>query len=99
MGFEQSNSDTCIYTLSGGETFVIGVYVDDIILAGKDHKLMEEIKRVLGEKFDVKDLRELKYFSRVNIRINHNNGTVWIGQPMHTEKVLKKYGMELYKDN
>lgn len=53
MGFEQSNSDTCIYTLSGGETFVIGIYVDDIILAGKDCKQMEEIKRVLGEKFDV----------------------------------------------
>ena len=58
---------------------------------------MEEIKRVLGEKFDAKDLRELKYFLGVNIRINHNNGTVWIGQPMHTEKVLKKYGMEYTK--
>ena len=28
MGFEQSNSHRCIYTLSGGETFIIGVYVD-----------------------------------------------------------------------
>ena len=29
-------NDPCIYTLSGGATFIIGVYVDDIILAGKD---------------------------------------------------------------
>ena len=42
MGFEQSSSDPCIYTLSGGATFIIGVYVDDIILAGKDHKQMED---------------------------------------------------------
>ena len=58
---------------------------------------MEEIKSVLDEKFDVKNLRELKYFLGVNIHINHNNGTVWISQPMHTEKVLKKYGMEYAK--
>ena len=58
---------------------------------------MEEIKSVLGEKFDVKNLRELKYFLGVNIHINHNNGTVWISQPMHTEKVLKKSGMEYAK--
>ena len=36
MGFEQSSSDPCIYTLSEGATFIIGVYVGDIILAGKD---------------------------------------------------------------
>ena len=80
-----------IYTLSGGATFIIGVYVDDIILAGKDHKQMEEIKRILAKTFDIKDLGELKYFLGVKI---DKIGTVWIGQPMYTENVLKKYGME-----
>ena len=98
MGFEQSSSDPCIYTLSEGATFIIGVYVDDIILAGKDHKQMEEIKRILAKTFDLKDLGELKYFLGVKIRVNHNSckpqGTVWIGQPMYIENVLKKYGME-----
>ena len=53
MGFEQSSSDPCIYTLSGGATFIIGVYVDDIILARKDRKQMEEIKRMLTKTFDI----------------------------------------------
>ena len=92
MGFKQSSNDPCIYTLSGGETFIIGVYVDDVILAGKDCKQMEEIKRKLAEKFDIKDLGELKYFLGVNIKVN--NGSVWIGQPLYVEKLLKKYGME-----
>ena len=58
---------------------------------------MEKIKRVLAEKFDIKDLGELKYFLRVSTHVNHKNGTVWISQPIHTKKVLKKYGMEYAK--
>ena len=40
----------------------IGVYVDDIILAGKTVKQLEEIKRDLSREFDIKDLGKLGYF-------------------------------------
>ena len=30
MGYVQSTNDPCIYTLAGGETTIIGVYVDDL---------------------------------------------------------------------
>ena len=36
MGFSQLNSDPCIYTSGGDDPFYIGVYVDNLILAGKD---------------------------------------------------------------
>ena len=35
MGFSQSKSDPCIYVSGGDDTFYIGVYVDDMVLAGK----------------------------------------------------------------
>ena len=47
MGFVQSASDPCVYKDSGGEMFLIGVYVDDIILAGKSDKSIKEVKRLL----------------------------------------------------
>ena len=34
----------------------IGVYIDDIILAGKTVKQLEEVKRDLSQEFDIKDL-------------------------------------------
>ena len=37
MGFTQSTSDPCIYVDAGGEVFYVGVYVDDIILAGRNN--------------------------------------------------------------
>ena len=36
MGFVQSTSDPCLYIDTGGDVFFIGVYVDDIIVAGKN---------------------------------------------------------------
>ena len=57
-------------------------------------KKMEEIKIALAQKFDIKDLGELKYFLGVNVRVNYKNGTAWIGQPTYTENVLKKFGMD-----
>ena len=94
MGFVQSSSDPCIYIASEGESFIIGVYVDDIVLAGRSQKRMDEVKRDISEKFEVKDLGELNYFLGVNIVQDHKNGTVWIGQPLYTQNVLKRFGME-----
>ena len=53
MGFLQTGSDPCIYRSSRGETFLIGVYVDDIVLAGKSERMMRKVKKALGEKFDI----------------------------------------------
>ena len=58
MGFEQASSEPCIYNASGGELFLISVYVDDIILAGRSDERMKEVKDAIAEKFTVKDLGE-----------------------------------------
>ena len=94
MGFVQSPSDPCIYTSSEGETCLVGVYVDDIVLAGQSLKRIEEVKKALSLRFDVKDLGELNYFLGVQVSQDHKNGKVWIGQSTFTESILRKYGME-----
>ena len=67
MGFVQSASDPCVYKDSGGEMSLIGVYVDDIILAGKNDKKTNEVKRALGAKFNIKDMGKLHYFLGMNV--------------------------------
>ena len=92
MGFTQTNSDPCLYVPSEGEMFIIAVYVDDILLAGKCDERMIGVKSALSERFDVKDMGELHYFLGVNINQNQN-GDVWIGQPVYTQTILEKFGM------
>ena len=90
MGYVQSTNDPCIYT---GESSIIGVYVDDFVIAAESSERIEQVRRALSQKFDVKDLGELHYFLGVQVTQDHEKGTVWIGQPTFTESILQKYGM------
>jgi len=94
MGFVQTASDPCIYIASEGEMFIIGVHVDNIVLAGKSDKRMEDVKKAIAMQFDVKDLGKLHYFLGMKIVQDEKTGKVWIGQPAYTESVLQKFGME-----
>ena len=58
---------------------------------------MTEVKSVLSNMFEVKDLGELNYFLGVKVVQNHKDGTIWIGQPTFTESVLKKFQMDQCK--
>lgn len=94
MGFTQSESDPCIYTSEeGDEVFYIGVYVDDIVLAGRNETRIREVKKQLSSKFDIKDLGRLSYFLGMSIIQNQEKKETWIGQPAYTEKLLTKMGI------
>ena len=94
MGFVQTTSDPCIYVSTEGEMFVIAVYVDDIVLAGKSDRQMSEVKSALSSKFDVKDMGELHYFLGMKVFQHQKAGKVWIGQPAYAKNILQKFGMD-----
>ena len=97
MGFVQSVSDPCIYTSTLDELYILAVYVDDILLAGKSEQKIAQLKSDLGRRFQLKDMGKLNYFLGVSVKQNSKTGTTWIGQPACTEAVLQKFGMELSK--
>ena len=74
--------------------FVLAVYVDDILLAGRSNEWLTAVKQAFSEKFQVKDLGELQYFLGVKVIQDHKNESVWIGQESYTENILRKFGME-----
>lgn len=94
MGFAQTTGDPCIYTALEGEMFIIAVYVDDILLAGKSDERMTQVKEALAKQFKMKDMGELHHFLGVKIIQQPEAGRVWIGQPAYTRSVLEKFGME-----
>ena len=67
MGYVQSTNDPCIYTSSDGEHTIIGVYVDDFVIAAKNPERIKHVKLALSQKFEVKDLGELHYFLGVKV--------------------------------
>ena len=63
MGFKQSTSDPCIYTSKTKSDclFILAVYVDDILLAGKSQQKIAQVKANLGKRFQLKDMGEFPW--------------------------------------
>lgn len=91
FGFKQSNADPCLYFGGSKEMVLVAVYVDDIIIATEEDVTMREIKDHISQKFEAKDLGEVKSF--LGIQVHQTTDEIWIGQPAYTRSVLEKFGM------
>lgn len=93
LKFQQSGSDSCIYTIVTNNVLCfIAVYVDDIIIACESLNYLAEIKTALSNQYKMKDLGELHYFLGVNIVQEREK--IFINQSAYIETVLKKVGLE-----
>lgn len=62
-GYTQSKSDYSLFTKRSSLDFTtILVYVDDLVLTGTDLSKINNVKALLDQKFNIKDLGTLKYF-------------------------------------
>ena len=60
IGFKSLKSDPCAYIYSeGGAIYVLALCVDDVLLLGKDRKVLERIKRKLMERFSMTDMGDV----------------------------------------
>ena len=70
---------------------IVGVYVDDLIVTGKDPADITEFKQQMMDEFDMSDLGLLHYYLR--IEVGQGNGKISIKQTAYAKKVLEQFGM------
>jgi hypothetical protein len=96
IGFRMSDADHSLYVHKSDEgIMVITIYVDDLIVGGDNEKKVEHVKRLLKQKFDMKDLGELKFF--LGIEVIRTPEGIWLLQRQYALDMLSKYGMVSYK--
>ena len=83
-----------MYVALEGEMFLIAVYVDDILLAGKNDERMAAVKQTFSQEFQVKDMGKLHHFLGMKVVPEQETGNVWIGQKSYLENILRSFGME-----
>ena len=71
--------------------------MDDILLASSDINLLQETKKFLSSKFDMKDLGEASFDLGIEIYRDRRKGVLGLSQSAYLEKVLKKYCMHASK--
>jgi len=91
IGFRRSNADTCLYVNVGISIF-IAIWVDDILIAGKDARNIAKVKKQLAGEFSMKDLGPIRHF--LGMRVTRTDGNISIDQSTYIKDILARFGME-----
>ncbi len=97
LGFKQCHKEQCIYVFTDKKTNTIiylAVYVDDIVIAGKNKQTMNKIKMQIQEKFEVSDKGELTYLLGIKIDRDRSTKTLRMNQAKFVNDLLVKFQME-----
>ncbi len=70
---------------------VIVIYVDDLIIIGNSDANISDLKKLLKQKFEIKDLGELCYFFSIEV-IQSPKG-IWLLPRQYALNKLSEYGM------
>jgi hypothetical protein len=70
---------------------IIVIYVDDLIIIGDNNADIFDLKKLLKQKFEMKDLGELRY--TFDIEVIQSPKGIWLLQRQYALNKLSKYGM------
>ncbi len=70
---------------------VIVIYVDDLIITRNNDVDIFDLKKLLKQKFEMKDLGELRYF--LGIEVIQSPKRIWLLQRQYALNKLSEYGM------
>jgi hypothetical protein len=93
-GFVRSTTDPCIYSHGKGvNTMYLGLYVDDIIVIGKQSKLLNAFKYILAKRFKIKDLGEINHYLGMHVTRNKSQHTIHISVSNKIKRILEQFNM------
>ena len=98
LDFEENTVDSCIYLKISGRKFIFLIlYVDDILLASNDLVFFMDVKRMLSQNFDMKDLGEANFVLGIEIHRDRDHKFLGLSQKAYVDRVLERFGMESCK--
>ena len=87
-----TDADHSLYVYKSGRGLVfVTIYVDDLIIGGDHLDEVEQIKGLLRQEFEMKDLGELKFF--LGTKIIHTKIGIWLSRQMYALDMFAKYDM------
>jgi hypothetical protein len=91
-GFQTSNADFSLYVKKTDHgIIIIVIYVDDLIITGNSDVDIFDLKKLLKQKFEMKDLGKLRYF--LGIEVIQSSKGIWLLQRQYALNKLSEYGM------
>lgn len=91
--FVRVESDHSIFVSHSGH-IMIGIYVDDMLIAGPSKEAIQQFKQVLSNKFKMSDLGPVSQYLGIQITRNRAEKKMWLSQEAYVNKLLEQLGMQ-----
>ncbi|CAM8949434.1 unnamed protein product [Rhodiola kirilowii] len=95
-GYKRTDADSCVYIqqFHKGSFIILLLYVDDMLIVGKDIQLIYKLKGDLSKAFDMKDLGKAKQILGMEITRERKKNKLWLSQERYIERVLERFNMK-----
>ena len=94
LGFTRSMSDHSIFIKNNNGTLVIvAVYVDDFLIFSSKLNAIQHTKSQLSSRFDMKDLRNVKWIFQMEVMQSNDQKKVTLSQSQYIKDILERHGM------
>jgi hypothetical protein len=95
LGFHRIHSDYCIYKWTEGEKMILVVlYVDDVVIGDNCNEERKRFQETLRQKWDMKDLGELRWCLGLRVTRNREDRTITLDQEKYSDTILIRFGMD-----
>jgi len=92
LGFRRSESEHAVYLRgSGARRLVVGVYVDDLIIAGGHQIDIDTFKKEMQSTFKMSDLGLLRYY--LGLEVTQSEEGITVCQSAYAAKILETAGL------
>nr|CAN64805.1 hypothetical protein VITISV_028195 [Vitis vinifera] len=98
-GYDKTAFDHCMFVkkFSDGEFIILLLYMDDMLIVGRDTCKINKLKKELSKSFEMKDLGPTSQILGIKISRDKKNGKLWQSQESYIKKVLDKFNMDKAK--
>ena len=95
QGYKKTTSDHCVFVrkFADGDFIILLLYVDDILIVGKDFSKIDRLKKQLNSSFAMKDLGPAKQILGISIVRDRKEKKLWLSPKKYIEKVLERFNM------
>ena len=81
LGFKKNNIELCLYTHGEGESVAyLLINVDDLLICSKNKRKIQNVKKLLTNRFEMKDLGEVKEYLGINIDYDYFKNEIRLNQ-------------------
>lgn len=92
IGFQQSAHEAAVYRRGkGGNTLLVGVYVDDLVITGSKEAEVEAFKAEMKTAFQMSDLGLLSFY--LGIEVHQDSSGISLRQTAYAKRIVELGGL------